>query len=71
MFDANNNLDTAFSGIAEELRRQYSVGYYPEKEGVKGERRSIRVRVMRPNLVVRAKNSYIVGDNDSQKFAGK
>ncbi len=71
MFEANNNLDTAFSGIAEELRQQYSVGYYPEKEGAKGEKRLIRVRVMRPNLVVRAKDSYIVGENDNQKFAGK
>ena len=71
MFEASNNLDTAFSGIAEELRRQYSVGYYPEKEGLKGERRSIRVRVMKPDLVVRAKNSYIVGENDNQKLAGK
>lgn len=70
-FEANRNLDAAFSGIAEELRRQYSIGYYPEKEGQIGERRSIRVRVMRPNLVVRAKNSYIVGQNDNQKFAGK
>jgi Ca-activated chloride channel homolog len=65
------NLDTAFAGIAEELRRQYAVGYYPEKAGVKGERRSIRVRVMRPNVVVRAKNSYVVGANDNQKFAGR
>jgi VWFA-related protein len=69
--DATNNLDAAFAGIAEELRRQYSVGYYPENVGQKGERRQIRVRVMRPNLVVRAKNSYIVGANDNQKFAGK
>lgn len=67
---ANTNLDAAFSGIAEELRRQYSVGYYPETAGQKGERRSIRVRVMRPNLVVRAKNSYIVGAND-KNIAGK
>ena len=59
--DANNNLTAAFTGIAEELRRQYSVGYYPEKAGQKGERRQIRIRVMRPNVVVRAKNSYIVG----------
>lgn len=68
-FEARNDLTAAFSGIAEELRRQYSVGYYPDKVGQKGERRQIRVRVMRPNLVVRAKNSYIVGEND--KFAGK
>jgi len=63
MFEANNNLNAAFSGIAEELRRQYSVGYYPETVGQKGERKQIRVRVKRPNLVVRAKNSYIVGAN--------
>ncbi|HLM61685.1 MAG TPA: VWA domain-containing protein, partial [Pyrinomonadaceae bacterium] len=69
-FEANNDLLAAFSGIAEELRRQYSIGYYPEKVGQKGERKQIRVRVKRPNLVVRAKNSYVVGETD-KKLAGK
>jgi VWFA-related protein len=64
------NLDAAFSGIAEELRRQYSIGYYPETVGAVGERRSIRIRVARPNVVVRAKNSYIVGQTD-RTVAGK
>lgn len=68
--DTIQNLDAAFSGIAEELRRQYSLGYYPEKVGVAGERKQMRVRVMRPNLVVRAKNSYIVGENN-QRLAGR
>lgn len=70
-FEANTtyNLDAAFAGIAEELRQQYQIGYYPQVAGQKGERKSIRVRVMRPNLVVRAKNSYIVGEVGS-KFAG-
>ncbi|MGI8638849.1 MAG: VWA domain-containing protein [Pyrinomonadaceae bacterium] len=68
--DTTYNLDAAFSGIAEELRRQYTIGYYPEIIGQKGERKQIRVRVNRPNLVVRAKNSYIVGEND-KKFAGR
>lgn len=58
--DSVKNLDSAFQSIAEELRRQYSLGYYPET-GEKGERRGIRVRVKRPNLVVRTKSSYIVG----------
>lgn len=64
-FDAQtiSNVDSAFSGIAEELRRQYSLGYYPEEPGKPGERRQIKVRVMRPGVVVRAKNSYIVGQN--------
>ncbi|MDQ3748935.1 MAG: VWA domain-containing protein [Acidobacteriota bacterium] len=69
-FEANNDLSAAFSGIAEELRRQYSLGYYPETIGQKGERKKIRVRVKRPNLVVRAKDSYIVGTTE-KKLAGK
>lgn len=60
-FEARNDLSAAFTGIAEELRRQYSIGYYPEKPGQAGERKQIRIRVMRANLVVRAKTSYIVG----------
>ncbi|HEX9960569.1 MAG TPA: VWA domain-containing protein [Pyrinomonadaceae bacterium] len=54
-------LTAAFEGIAEELRRQYNIGYYPQKEGKAGERRQLKVRVNRPNLVVRARDSYIVG----------
>jgi len=69
-FEANNDLTAAFSGIAEELRRQYSLGYYPETIGQKGERKKIRVRVKRPNLVVRAKDSYVVGASE-KKLAGK
>lgn len=57
------NLDEAFRSIAEELRRQYSLGYYPADVGNKGDRRQIRVRVKRPNLVVRTKQSYIVGNS--------
>jgi VWFA-related protein len=57
------NLEAAFSGIAEELRRQYSLGYYPENAGRVGDRKQIKIRVMRPDVVVRAKNSYIVGQN--------
>lgn len=69
--DTVENLDAAFSGIAEELRRQYYIGYYPETSGQPGDRKQIRVRVMRPNLVVRAKNSYIVGGANNNQFAGR
>lgn len=64
------NVDSAFSGIAEELRRQYSLGYYPEKVGNVGDRKQIKIRVMRPEVVVRAKNSYIVGQTN-RSVAGK
>ncbi len=71
-FDADTtyNLEAAFAGIAEELRRQYSLGYYPDKAGHAGERRQIKVRVMRPNVIVKAKNTYIFGQSD-KKFAGR
>ena len=55
----NHNLERAFTNIAEELRRQYSLGYYPSKQSQASERRQIKVRVKRPNLVVRARDSYI------------
>lgn len=64
------NVDSAFSGIAEELRRQYSLGYYPEKVGTLGERRQIKIRVMRQGVVVRAKTSYVVGQTN-RSVAGK
>lgn len=54
-------LTAAFEGIAEELRRQYNIGYVPEEEGKQGQRKQIKVRVNRPNLVLRARDSYIVG----------
>jgi VWFA-related protein len=54
-------LTAAFEGIAEELRRQYNIGYIPSEDGKRGQRKLIKVRVNRPNLVLRARDSYIVG----------
>ena len=69
--DTMTDLDAAFSGIAEELRRQYSIGYSPDVIGRMGERKQIRVQVARPNVVVRAKTSYIVGDLAGRNLAGR
>ncbi|HKV35660.1 MAG TPA: VWA domain-containing protein [Pyrinomonadaceae bacterium] len=52
-------LAQAFSSIAEELRRQYSIGYYPQNGGDQNERRQIKVSVDRSNVAVRARNSYL------------
>jgi Ca-activated chloride channel homolog len=57
--DTTQNLSSAFSNIAEELRRQYSLGYYPKRPAQAVERRQIRVRVNQPNLAVRARDSYV------------
>jgi hypothetical protein len=62
MFEADSiiNVEAAFAGVAEELRRQYSLGYYPTVEGEPGERRRVKIQVVRPNAVVRAKTSYVI-----------
>ena len=62
-------LTAAFEGIAEELRRQYNIGYVPKDEGKPGQRKQIRVRLDRANLIIRARDSYIVGSSRSQQPA--
>ena len=59
--DFNQNLSTVFGNVAEELRRQYSLGYYPKRAAQAGERRQIKVRVNQPNLAVRTRDSYVFG----------
>jgi VWFA-related protein len=53
------NISQAFAWVAEELRRQYSLGYYPKAAGRGGERRQIKVQVTQTNLVVQARDSYV------------
>lgn len=57
----------AFTWIAEELGRQYSLGYYPSTAGKTGERRQIKVKVTEADLVVKARDSYIYSDK-AKKF---
>jgi len=52
------NLNAAFSQIAEELRKTYSLGYYPMSERTPEGRYSIKVRVYRPDLDIRARDNY-------------
>ncbi len=53
------NLNQAFAKIADELRKIYSLGYYPSSERNVGVRYATKVRVYRPNLFIRAKNGYM------------
>ena len=61
--DTTYNLAQSFALIAEELRKQYSIGYYPKAQAAAGQRRHIKVRVQRPGLVVQARDSYIFNPN--------
>jgi VWFA-related protein len=58
----------AFTWIAEELGRQYSLGYYPSTAGKDGERRQIKVKVTEADMVVKARDSYIYSEK-AKKFA--
>jgi Ca-activated chloride channel homolog len=57
--DSLTNMSYAFANVAEELRRQYSIGYYPKRPPEAGQRRMIKVRARQPNLAVRSRESYI------------
>ena len=67
--DTTRDLSQSFALIAEELRRQYSIGYYPKNVAQAGQRRQLRVRVNRPDLVVRARDSYIAGSQPGDATA--
>jgi Ca-activated chloride channel homolog len=54
------SLTKAFAGVAEELRSQYEVGYYSNNESTSGDVKNIKIRVNRPNLIIRNRDSYVV-----------
>lgn len=47
-----------FNLIAEELRHQYRLGFYPDPTKADGQRHTLRVEVTAPDAVVRARRSY-------------
>lgn len=51
-------LEHSFARIAEELRQQYSLNYYPTNHSVSNKKRRIKVRVSFPDAVVHARVSY-------------
>lgn len=56
--NTSTNLAAAFARIADELRKTYSLGYYPTSERKPGGK-YLRVRVYRPDLAVRARETYL------------
>ena len=49
----------AFTWIAEELSRQYSLGYYPRTTAQNGQRRAIKVKLSQAELIAKSRGSYI------------
>ncbi len=57
----------AFASVAEELRRQYWLGYYPTNTARDGRYRKILVTVDRPDVVIRAGDGYRAPSGDSRQ----
>ncbi len=53
-----NTITRSFAQVAEELRRQYVLGYHPNELAQRGQERKIRVKVHRERVAVRARRSY-------------
>lgn len=52
------NLSSAFNLIAEELRFQYRLGFYPAADVPRGSLRALKVKVDRQDVSVRARQNY-------------
>lgn len=57
--DTLHDVSIAFAQVADELRRLYSLGYYPSPPGQPGEFRQIKVSTLQPELVVGSREGYI------------
>lgn len=59
-------LKEAFVAIADELRHQYHVGYYPKSQAGGERRRIVTVKVNRPNVSARGRKTFIYAPSKTQ-----
>lgn len=57
--DTVKQLTLVFTSIAQELRQQYSIGFYPASQRQGAEKRHLKVLVSMPHVVVQARRSYV------------
>jgi VWFA-related protein len=60
-------IEKSFAKIAEEVRTQYTVGYYTHEPFIDGKYRPVEVKVLRPNLTVIAKRGYYPTAEDATR----
>jgi len=68
-FDAEfrqKGIEESFAKIAEEVRTQYTLGYYSHEPFIDGKYRPIEVKVLRPDLTVLAKRGYYPTPQDTR-----
>ena len=65
------DLSPAFASVVKELSSQYSLGYYPTRAPQPGERRRIKVRVRRSDLVIHTRGSYVFKSPETRQAEPK
>ncbi|GAC1363666.1 MAG: hypothetical protein NVSMB3_12110 [Acidobacteriaceae bacterium] len=59
-------IESSFAKITEEVRTQYTLGYYTREPFIDGKYRKLEVKVLRPGLTVIAKDGYYPTASDSR-----
>lgn len=68
--DTLSNVTRAFSQIAEELRHQYALSYYPTNSKKDGTYRAVKVRTTQSGLVVRGRTGYRAASETQAQSGG-
>jgi hypothetical protein len=62
-----SRMTKSFASIAEVLRKRYDLGYYPTAPARPGQTVKIKVKVEKPDVVVRARASYVYSTQKADK----
>ena len=55
-----NDLGDAFNNIAEELRKQYLIGFYPDDSNYDASKHQLKIKVDKNNVAVRMRNNQLL-----------
>ena len=67
MAEGEKGMEKSFASIAEELRKRYDLGYYPTEPAKPGQKVKIKVKAEKPNVAVRARDSYVYSPQNADK----
>ena len=62
-------IETSFAKITEDVRTQYTVGFYSREPFIDGKYRKLEVKISRPNLQISAKEGYYPSASESHPAA--
>jgi len=65
--EGKKGMEKSFVSIAEELHKRYDLGYYPSAPARPGQKVKIKVKAEKPNVAVRARDSYVYSPQNADK----